>query len=493
MANPTNIPELTGEITVPKIEPGATAHYKCHEAKESHLENLGFPGQRPDNWHEVAINKLGDLVRNNKSLQTFMDICVKCGSCTDKCHYFLGTKDPNNMPVARQDLLRMVYKKNFTFSGKVLGKLDGAKDLSEGVLSEWFSYFHQCSECRRCSVFCPYGIDTAEFTMAARDIMHSVGLGHKYTMEIVGKVESIGNNLGIPEGALEGTLEVLEEDMKDETGVDIKIPLDQMGSDVLLITPSADLFSEPHIFSLMGYAKVFHKAGISWTLSSYASEFANFGLFIGSQDHLKKVAERIAKIAREFKVKRIIVGECGHAWRVAYNYWNTLIGPFDYLDPQYQTPTHICEYSYDLFQKGAFKLDKSKNDEYVVTMHDSCNVARASRMGPKPGGQFDIPRALIKESVNHFVEMSPETTHEKTFCCGGGGGLLSEEIIDLRVQGVMPKATALKNVMESHNVNFMAMICAICKAQFSTVLPHYQIPRDIVGGVHQLVSNAIVL
>ena len=89
--------------------------------------------------------------------------------------------------------------------------------------------------------------------------------------------------------------------------------------------------------------------------------------------------------------------------------------------------------------------------------------------------------------------MDPETTLEKTFCCGGGGGLLSEEIIDLRVQGAMPRATSLKNVMESHGVNFMAMICAICKAQFSTVLPHYQIPRETVGGVHQLISNAIIL
>ncbi len=493
MAGPTNVPELKDRIEIPKLVEGATSHYHCHPAKEKHLTPLGFPGERPDDWKEKAINRLGELLKESKSLKVFMDICVKCGSCTDKCHYYLGTKDPKNMPVARQDLLRKIYRKYYTLSGKIFGKLVGAEALTEDVLKDWYSYFYQCSECRRCSVFCPYGIDTAEVTMAAREIMHSIGIGQKYTLEIIDKVETIGNNLGIPEGALVGTLEVLEEEIEEDTGVKVKIPLDQKGSDVLLIAPSADVFSEPHIFSLMGYAKVFHQAGVSWTLSSYASEFANFGLFIGGQEHLQKVAQRIGDIAREFKVKRIIVGECGHAWRVGYSYWNTLIGPFDYLDPKYKTPTHICEYTNGLIEQGAIKLDKEANDEYVVTMHDSCNVARASRMGDKPGGQFDIPRALIDASCNHHVEMDPNTTKEKTFCCGGGGGLLSEEIIDLRVQGAMPRATSLKQVMDSHGVNYMAMICAICKAQFTTVLPHYGISRDIIGGVHQLISNAIQL
>jgi Fe-S oxidoreductase len=106
-----------------------------------------------------------------------MDACVHCGACSDKCHYFLGTGDPKNMPVARQDLMRAVYRRYFTFAGKHFPKLVGAVDLTREVLDEWWSYYNQCSECRRCSVFCPYGIDTAEVTMAAREIMDSVGLG----------------------------------------------------------------------------------------------------------------------------------------------------------------------------------------------------------------------------------------------------------------------------------------------------------------------------
>ena len=39
----------------------------------------------------------------------------------------------------------------------------------------------------------------------------------------------------------------------------------------------------------------------------------------------------------------------------------------------------------------------------------------------------------------------------------------------------------------------MAAICAICKAQFSKVLPYYKFPMDMIQSVHGLVSKALVL
>ncbi len=299
------------------------------------------------------------------------------------------------MPVARQDLLRGVYRRYFTPAGKLFPKLVGATDLTRDVLDDWYKYFNQCSECRRCSVFCPYGIDTAEITMAGRAIMDSIGLGQKYSNEILGKVNRIGNNLGLPGPALEDTLQGLEEDVKEETGLDVNFPLDVKGAEVLLITPSADFFAEPHIDSLIGYAKVFHAAGISSTLSSKASEAGNFGLFNGSYEMMRKVALRIREAALELGSKRIVVGECGHAWRVAYSYWNTLTGvgaggddPFarqlqSQLDQRYKQPMHICEFTWDLIQRDVLKFDKEANDHRIVTFHDAPYVALNSAT---PGG-----------------------------------------------------------------------------------------------------------
>ncbi len=483
-------PKLKAYPVIPLVQAGAMSHLKPFAANASMQKALGFPEELVEDWQAKAIARMGELLGKYRSLQVYMDACVHCGACSDKCHYFLGTGDPKNMPVARQDLMRKIYRRYFTFAGKHFPWLVGAVDLTREVLDEWYAYYHQCSECRRCSVFCPYGIDTAEVTMAAREIMDSIGMGQKYANEIIGKVHRVGNNLGIPGPALENTLEGLEEDTEEETGLSIKFPLNVKGAEVLLITPSADFFSEPHVESLIGYAKVFHAAGISWTLSSHASEAGNFGMFIGNYEQMRNISLRVREAALELGVKRIVVGECG---RVAYSFWNTLIGPFDYLDQRYPVPQHICEFTDDLIQRGALRFNKDANDDRIITFHDSCNVARASRMGNMPGGQFVIPRRIIMSVANHFHDMSPQTIHENTFCCGGGGGLLTDDLMELRVKGAMPRMEALKGVVDDHGVNFMATICAICKAQFTKVLPYYGFDMSMVGGVHQLVSKAIRL
>ncbi len=486
-------PALGPYLEIPPVRPGAMAHSKPFVAKAEHQEPLGYPGELVEDWQQVALDKMGELLGKYRSLRVFLDACVKCGACTDKCHYYLGTGDPKNMPVARQDLLRGVYRRYFTFAGKHFPRLVGAVDLTEDVVEDWYRYYHQCSECRRCSVYCPYGIDTAEITMAGREILDSIGVGQKYANEIIGKVFKIGNNLGLPAPALADTLEGLEEDVKDETGVDVRYPLDEQGAEVLVVTPSADFFAEPHVDGLIGYGKVFHKAGISWTLSSHASEAANFGIFIGSYQNMQRVARRVREAALDLGVKRIVVGECGHAWRVAYSFWNTLIGPFDFLDPNYPVPQHICELTYDLLERGALRLNAAANDDKVVTFHDSCNVSRGSRMGDRPGGQFEIPRAVLRAACNRFVDMAPETIREHTFCCGGGGGLLTDDLVELRVKGAMPRMQALERVVQENGVTHMAAICAICKSQFSKVLPYYGLGMDMIVSVHQLVGDAIEL
>ena len=114
-------------------------------------------------------------------------------------------------------------------------------------------------------------------------------------------------------------------------------------------------------------------------------------------------------------------------------------------------------------------------------------------MGDTPGGQFTIPRDIIKACCNNYYDMPGYSIKEGTYCCGGGGGLLTDDLIELRVKGAMPRMQALKHVTENNGVTHMAAICAICKSQFSKVFPYYDFTMDQIVSVHQLVSNAIVL
>lgn len=475
------------------IKPGATKHIKPHLANAEQQEALGFPGELIPNWQGEAIQLLGEKVNGSRALKVAMDACMKCGACTDKCHYYQGTKDPNNMPVARQDLMRSVYKRHYTFSGKYLPWLVGAKELDVDMLQQWYTYFHQCSQCRRCSVYCPVGIDTSEVSMAGRDILAQIGMGQKYANQVIGKVALKGNNLGLPGPALKDTLLGLEEDVLEETGVAVRFPIDEAGADILLVTPSADFFAEPHVDGLIGYAKVLHQAGISWTLSTQAAEAANFGLFVGSEQHTRDMALRIKEAAQHLGVKRLVFGECGHAWRVAQNHLKDLVDGLDFLDASYPIPQHIAEITHALWQQGVIRLDASKNSHRCITFHDSCNVARASTLGNNQGGQYSLPRDLLKASCERFVEMPSHTTQQTTLCCGGGGGLLTDELMELRIKGAAARMSAFESVIKQHQVTHMVAMCAICKSQFSTIFPEFGLAFDSVLSLHQVVGDALDL
>ena len=141
---------------------------------------------------------------------------------------------------------------------------------------------------------------------------------------------------------------------------------------------------------------------------------------------------------------------------------------------------------------AAITLDKSENDDMTLTFHDSCNVARASRMGPKPGGQFVLPREVIKASCNNFYDMPQDTIHEATYCCGGGGGLLTDDLMELRVKGALPRMEALKTSWKIMVSPTWQQSAPSARASLQRSCPITDSMDQIVS-VHQLVSNAIVL
>jgi len=470
---------MAHRIDVPPMRDNASADVEHYKPVAKDMEALGFPAERVDDWQTKIVAKLGELIQRNRGLKVMLDSCVRCGQCSDKCQYYIGTGDPMNMPVARAELLRKVYRRYFTPLGRLAPALADAAEMDEEMLTKWKTYFYQCSMCRRCAVFCPYGIDTAEITWAAREAMASAGVATKYVTEVIHKAFATYNNLGIPEPALRDSLEFLERETKEETGQDVRFPLDEKGADIIVIPPSADFFAEPHVDALVGYAKVFHAAGISFTFSSVASEAGNFGLFLDYHS-LKKINSRIVEAAKDLGVKKIIMGECGHAWRAANQFTATANGPLDFIK-EFPKPVHICEFTLDLMKKGTFKIDKSANDDVHVTYHDPCNAARG-------GGIMDEPREMIRMTCNKFTEMPRNAIRENTFCCGAGAGILTDEVMDLRIAGAKPRLDALKTTP----ANYMATPCAICKAQFNEVLPATKAQARI-GGVHDLLSKAMIL
>ncbi len=474
------------------------------------LTYLGLPNPRtwavtdedwklPENWKEIVINGMKKRLEKFRSFRLFMDICVRCGACADKCHFFLGSGDPKNMPVLRAELMRSIYRNDFTTIGKMLGRFAGARELTIDVIKEWFYYFFQCTECRRCSVFCPYGIDTAEVTMIGRELLAELGLTINWIIEPAANCFRTGNHLGLRPHTLIDTWQFIAEDVETTTGITIDVDrhVNRRGAEILFVTPSGDFFDERGNFTTMGYMLLFEHLGLDYTWSTYASEGGNFGSFY-SNELMKSLNNKIYHEAKRLGVKWVLGGECGHMWRVLHQFMDTMNGPPDFLEEPVSPITgtkfenakstkmvHIVEFTADAIKNGKLKLDPSRNDNYIPTFHDSCNPARGM-------GFFEEPRYVINNVCNQFYEMPENTIREETFCCGAGAGLGNDENLDMRMRGAMPRATALGHVKEKHGVNHLLCVCAIDRATLHA-LTEYWHPDVNVGGVHEMVGNALIM
>ena len=486
----------------------------CYPAKKDIVayHNKGLPGlfgeprdwdiesddwKLPENWKEIIINGLKERLDKFRSLKVFMDCCVRCGACADKCHFFLGTGDPKNMPVLRAELMRSIYRNEFTKAGKILGRLAGGREMTFKVLKEWFMYYYQCTECRRCSVFCPYGIDTAEITMIARELLHLVGVGTNWILEPAANSNRTGNHMGLQPHTLKENVEYLCDDIEEITGIRITPSWNRKGAEILFITPSADFFAEPGIYTCMGYLLLFEYLGLDYTFSTYASEGGNFGLFTNNE-MMKKLNAKMYAESKRLGVKWILGGECGHMWRVLHQYMDTMNGPADHLEVPKSPITgtvfenaastkmvHISEFTADLLRHGKLKLDPKRNAHRTVTFHDSCNPSRAM-------GLLEEPRYILKHVVDKFYEMPENTIRESTFCCGSGTGLNTGEIMELRMRAGLPRANAVQYVHDKHDVNTLSCVCAIDRATLSNLMD-YWVPGVEVCGVSELVGNALIM
>jgi Fe-S oxidoreductase len=429
---------------------------------------------------EAVVKSVNAIKNGPRVLQLYMDICAKCGTCAENCHVYQADPRPETNPAARSDLIRDLYK----HENSLLGRLIKKGKLSETDFEKWVRSFYECSGCRRCAVYCPYGIDNSVITRKGRAIAHSLGYSPVRIADTQDISDKFGNDEAQPPKAIRAALEFLEEEVEDETGVKISIPIDTE-ADILFVPASADLISFPE--TMMGVAYFFHLAGLSWTMSTEAVDGANFGLFSGDDAHMKRKNKLLHDASLKYGVKTLCIGECGHAYRIAKR-----IGGPNYWGENGKLPyeiTNIFELALPYFKDGTIKTDPTKNPQ-PVTYHDPCNFARSCNV-------TEEPRELLNLVASNFVEMTPN--RQENWCCGGGGGLAvmdgcegvkafgERTFLDSRMTSAKKKIEQVK----ATGAEYMAAPCANCKRHVGQMLEHYETGVES-GGVFDLLLKAAI-
>ena len=259
--------------------------------------------------HERSIEKgINALKRQvDSSVAAFFSSCVHCGLCAEACLFYTETGDPKRTPINKTEPLRRIWKSEYTLIGRVGKMLGLTKKVDDKFLEEWQELvYDSCTMCGRCSMVCPVGNDIALMIRKTREGMAAAGQAPEGLIGATKRSVTIGSPMGVKWPALTAQIRHVEED----TGM--KIPVDVEDVEYMLLLSSMEIMNFPEFIEAV--AKIFDKAGVTWTISSEAFEATNSGIQIGVSDIAAELVQRIVDVADKLRVKTVISPECGHAY-----------------------------------------------------------------------------------------------------------------------------------------------------------------------------------
>jgi len=400
---------------------------------------------------EQVVNKVlkGE---SGARLKTYVGTCVHCGLCSEACHYYLShDNDPTYSPAGKikQTIWEMINKK---------GKMDvefikQACEIAHG----------ECNLCRRCAMYCPFGIDIAYLITVMRRICHLLGVTPQYIQDTAHSHAATINQMWVKEDEWIDTLQWQEEEAQDEIA-DLRIPLDKLGADVYysVIGP------EPKFRAGLIYqaAVIMNVAGVDWTMPAGPGwDNSDMCMFTGDTDMMARLKKVHFESAIRLKAKRIVMGECGHAYRSVYDVGNRALGWKMYPIPV----IHAIEFYHELLSQGRIKI--AKKYETPVTFNDPCNTIRGA-------GLHEKAREVVGLTCDTFVEMEPNREHN--YCCAAGGGVINcgPPFKMKRVDGNRVKAEQLF-AAKARGAKTIIAPCHNCHGGLEDIIHHYGLGMEL--------------
>jgi Fe-S oxidoreductase len=442
----------------------------------------------------VGLRKL--LSRNDnwtfyQPLLYSLESCVRCQTCSDACPIYLSSgKQEIYRPTYRGEVLRRIIKKYIKRGGRIYSKLNGEEiDLNWPTLARLAELAYRCTLCRRCAQWCPLGVDNGLISREIRKLFsQELGIAPKELHDF-GTIQQLqkGSSTGMMPPAFRDNVEFMEEEIEEITGRKIEIPIDKEGADILLFHNAGEFLSWPE--NTEAFAIILDALGMSWTLSSDLGGYdsVNYGVWYDDVQ-LARILIRQAEIAKKLKVKKILVGECGHAHKTLLVIADRLLT--GELNIPRESAIPLLE---DAVCNDKLKLDPSKND-FPLTLHDPCNLVRLM-------GIVEPQRRILRKICPQFREMEPHGV--ENYCCGGGSGFAIMSSINfpdwkMMISGRMKLEQVLdafQDVKDPETKKYVCAPCSNCKGQLRDLLRYYQAGEEcniFYGGLAELIANAMV-
>jgi len=426
-----------------------------------------------------------------RPLMITTDHCARCQTCVQACPVFeMSGGHDLYRPTYRSEIFRRLVEKHVKPGGGLWSRFKGSTgiELNGPMIRRLAELAYRCTLCRRCAQTCPIGVDNALVTRELRKLFsQELGLTadelHKSGTVLQLKV---GSSTGMNALVVKDNCEFIEEDIQDRWGLEIKIPWDKEGADVLLIHNAGEVMAWPD--NVAAFAIILEKAGVSWTMSSEPLGYdgVNYGLFYDDVQ-LARVAVKHADIAKRLGVRKIVAGECGHETKVQSLITDRLL--VDDLNIPRENAMTFLE---DLVMSGRLELDPSRND-FPVTLHDPCNLVRLM-------GVVEPQRRILRKLCPQFREMTPHGV--ENYCCGGGSGfaiMSGNNFEDWRNNVSSRKKFqqilgAFSDCLSPEVPKYVCAPCSNCKGAIRDFFRYYGATEKSnlhYGGLVELICNAM--
>jgi Fe-S oxidoreductase len=486
------------------IPPFSKLKENLEEEVETTLDNtvaLGLPKPKTKEEEQELVRKFlsgMEKLFKKEDNWTFLqplllstEHCAQCQTCADACHIYEGSGEQDlYRPAFRSEIFRRIYYKYLKPGGKFFGKwAHGDIDLNWKTVVRLAELAYRCNLCRRCAQTCPLGLDNGLIAHEIRKLFsQELGIAAKEIHDKGAVIQlKVGSSTGMNALVVKDNIEFIDEEMTEKTGMKIESHWDKEGADILLIHNAGEILAWPE--NPGAFAVIFEAAGLSWTYSSEIAGYdsINYGLWY-DDTMLAKVAIKHAQAAKKLKVKKIVLGECGHAHKALTVIADRVLTG-DLNIPRESSMTTLE----DIVFSGKIKFDPSRND-FPVTLHDPCNMVRLM-------GIVEPQRRILRHICPEFREMYPHGVDN--YCCGGGSGfaiMSPYNFADWRYQVSGRKKfeqilNAFSDNLSPETHKYICAPCSNCKGQFRDLLSYYDAWEKcgiIYGGLVELIVNAMV-
>lgn len=443
------------------------------------LEGLKKLFSKEDNWTFL------------QPLTLSLEYCAKCQACSEECPVYIASgRKEIYRPTYRAEVLRRLKKKYLDKGGKVLSRFtEGDIELNWTTIARLAELVYRCTLCRRCAQSCVRGVDNALISREIRKLLsQEMGIAPRELHER-GTMQQLkaGATTGLNPKAFRNIITFMEEEIEEKTGRSIKIPVDKEGADILLLHNSGEFIS--WLENPEAYAIIFDAAGLNWTLSSelFGYEATNYGVWY-DDIQFARIALKQAEVARKLGVRKIVIGECGHAHKALMVIADRILTGEDSVPRE--SGLSLLD---DLVTRNRLKLDPVRND-FPVTLHDPCNMVRLM-------GIVEPQRRILRKTCPQFREMEPHGVDN--YCCGGGSGFAIMQSLNFpdwrkNISGRMKFKQVMEVFQDIINPGVKKYVCAPCsncKGQLRDLLGNYKAREKcgiFYGGLAELIVNAMV-